>query len=120
MRPEESANSKEETRRNGHGKGKGRSPHGAKTFRRGRALAFLERMKLKRSTLHQQLEKPEFEPIQQVLLGELKAIDLMISEFTQLFEIHEEETNGQTADISAESPLLLKDKEGTVKHEENQ
>lgn len=62
---------------------------GPKTFRRGRAIAFLERMNLKRTTLKQQLEQPEFQPIHQVLLGELKAIDMVINEFTQLFDLNE-------------------------------
>jgi hypothetical protein len=63
--------------------------HGAKTFRRGRAIAFLERMKLKRDTLKKQLETPELQSIHPILVGELKAIDMVIDEFVQLFEIHE-------------------------------
>lgn len=49
-------------------------------------------MNLKRATIKQQLSEPEFQSIQQILIGELKAIDLVINEFTQLFEIHESET----------------------------
>jgi hypothetical protein len=64
---------------------------GPKTFRRGRAIAFLEMMNLKRETIRQQLEQPEFQSINQILVGELKMLDLMINEFTQLFEIHESE-----------------------------
>ena len=79
--------------RGAHHKGHEHSEQrGPKTFRRGRALAFLEMMTLKRSTIKQQLEQPEFQEINQILLGELKAIDLLINEFTQLFEIHEDET----------------------------
>jgi len=75
-----------------HHRGHERSEHrGAKTFRRGKALAFLEMMNLKRATILQQLDKPEFQSINQILVGELKAIDLLINEFTQLFEIHESE-----------------------------
>lgn len=85
---------KEQHRRRHHD-GDGRKDHsrhhGAKTFRRGRAIAFLERMKMKRSTIMQQLEKSEFQSIQQVLVGELKAIDMVINEFSQLFEIQESE-----------------------------
>ncbi|WP_026567415.1 hypothetical protein [Bacillus sp. UNC41MFS5] len=62
---------------------------GAKTFRRGRAIAFLEMMNVKRSTIMKQLEAPEFQSINQVLVGELKAIDMIINEFVQLFELHE-------------------------------
>jgi hypothetical protein len=78
-----------------HNKRKDRPCHkqGPKTFRRGRAIAFLEMMQLRRSTILQQLNAPEFQSINQILVGELKAIDLVISEFSQLFEIHESETN---------------------------
>ncbi|MEH7415103.1 hypothetical protein V7266_07445 [Neobacillus drentensis] len=62
---------------------------GAKTFRRGRAIAFLEMMNLKRSTLKAQINAPEFQSIDQILLGELKAIEMVINEFVQLFELHE-------------------------------
>ncbi|OLO39309.1 hypothetical protein BTR23_09695 [Alkalihalophilus pseudofirmus] len=64
---------------------------GAKTFRRGRAIAFLEMMNLKRSTLKKQLDTPELQSIKPILVGELKAIDMVINEFRQLFEIHESE-----------------------------
>lgn len=112
MKPEELTGKEKEGRRDGHHRGRGHSPSGAKTFRRGRALVFLERMNLKRSTIQQQLEKPEFEPIQQVLLGELKAIDMVISEFTQLFEIHEDEMDIQqeAATTATEETILPSDK----------
>ena len=55
-------------------------------------------MNLKRATIKQQLSEPEFQSIQQILIGELKAIDMVINEFTQLFEIHESETE--------EAPML--------------
>ncbi|MGE7767094.1 hypothetical protein [Peribacillus sp. NPDC096540] len=71
-----------------HNSGKG---HGPKTFRRGRAIAFLEMMNLKRSTIKEQLDKPEFQSINQILVGELKAIDMLINEFIHLFEIQEGE-----------------------------
>ncbi|MDQ0270386.1 hypothetical protein [Cytobacillus purgationiresistens] len=75
----------------GDGRDHKKSRHGAKTFRRGRAIAFLERMNLKRSILKQQLETPELQSINPILVGELKAIDMVINEFVQLFEIHESE-----------------------------
>ena len=74
-----------------HGREEGSQQRGAKTFRRGRAIAFLERMHLKRSTIKQQLDQPEFQSIQPILVGELKAIDMVINEFIQLFEIQEDE-----------------------------
>ncbi|WP_100407817.1 hypothetical protein [Bacillus solitudinis] len=85
-------------KKEGHHRGecyKGRDhsskPRGAKTFRRGRAIAFLEMMNLKRSTLKQQLDTPELQSINPILVGELKAIDMVINEFMQLFELHESE-----------------------------
>mgnify|MGYP001323211168 CR=1 FL=1 len=79
-------------------------PHhrGAKTFRRGRVLAFLERMKLKRDTLKKQLETPELQSIRPILVGELKAIDMVIEEFIQMFDIHESELK-DAADPGAEA-----------------
>ena len=81
---------------NHHGERYKRKDHhgqkrGAKTFRRGRAIAFLEMMNLKRTTIKQQLDAPEFESINQILIGELKAIDMVINEFSQLFDLHESE-----------------------------
>lgn len=64
-------------------------PHSAQTFRRGRAIAFLERLNIKRSTLQRQLEQPEYESIKQVISGELKATDAIIQEFIHTFELRE-------------------------------
>lgn len=61
----------------------------AQTFRRGRAIAFLERLNVKRSTLIQQLSQPEYESIKQVISGELKAVDTIIQEFIHTFELRE-------------------------------
>ncbi|WP_391118337.1 hypothetical protein [Psychrobacillus sp. L3] len=80
--------------------------HGPKTFRRGRAIAFLERMNLKRSTIMEQLDKPEFQSIQPILVGELKAMDMVINEFVQLFEIHENETMETPKDNEGEENLV--------------
>lgn len=63
--------------------------HGAKTFRRGRAIKFLERLNLRRATLKRQLETPELQSIHPILVGELKAIESVIDEFVQLFELYE-------------------------------
>nr|WP_153731753.1 hypothetical protein [Sporosarcina obsidiansis] len=85
-------------------RGKERSHrHGAKTFRRGRAIAFLDMMNLKRATIKQQLNEPEFTSIHSVLVGELKAIDMIINEFINLFEIQESEiTVNETVEVSEE------------------
>jgi hypothetical protein len=61
----------------------------AQTFRRGRAIAFLEKLKVKRSTLLQQVNQPEFDSIKQVISGELKAVDAIIQEFIHTFEFRE-------------------------------
>jgi len=85
---------------------------GPKTFRRGRAIAFLERMHLKRSTIMQQLDQPEFLSIQPILVGELKAIDMIINEFIQLFEINVDE-------MSDRKPMVDANEEGIELDEKN-
>ena len=72
-------------------KRKGHHKRGAKTFRRGRAIAFLETLNVKRSTLKKQLNSPELSSINPVIVGELKAIEMVIDEFVQLFELYESE-----------------------------
>lgn len=78
----------------GHGRkrrgGEGRQ-HGAKTFRRGRAVSFLQQMELQRETLKKQLETLELQTINPVLVGELKATESIIAEFKHLFELYEQE-----------------------------
>lgn len=91
MKEESSADFHQEGRQRG-GRLRGGHHGGAKTFRRGKAIAFAEMLKRKRATIKQQLDQPEFQSIQQVLIGELKAIDMVTDEFTQLFEIQEDET----------------------------
>ncbi|MFC4100305.1 hypothetical protein [Paenibacillus xanthanilyticus] len=80
----------------GHGEGRGGRGHGehrhmksAQTFRRGRAVAFLDKLQLRRTTLALQLQQPEFDSIKQVISGELKAVDAIIQEFIHTFELHE-------------------------------
>lgn len=63
--------------------------HGAKTFRRGRALDFLGLLEVKRDTLKQQLEAPEYQGIQSILIGELKAVETIIQEYVRHFELNE-------------------------------
>lgn len=96
---------------------------GAKTFRRGRAIAFLDRMYLRRSTLKQQLETPELQSINTVLVGELKAIDMVINEFIQLFEINEEEimeiTENKSEEMEDSEKTSTNDEEGNLEDETN-
>jgi len=113
-----------EIREEGHHRGgrhrgrDGSHQRGPKTFRRGRAIAFLEMMNLKRATIKQQLEQPEFQSIQPILLGELKAIDMVINEFSQLFEIHESETL-DTPDNQQDVKSINHDEEGNNVNENN-
>ena len=65
--------------------------HGAKTFRRGRALAFYDMMNMKSNALKKQLETPELQSINPVIVGELKAVEALKEEFAQLFELYEVE-----------------------------
>ncbi|MGE7623417.1 hypothetical protein ACQKMD_10250 [Viridibacillus sp. NPDC096237] len=102
----------------------GSHQRGPKTFRRGRAIAFLERMNLKRSTIKQQLDKPEFQSIHPILVGELKAIDMVINEFIQLFEIQENEAmdtpsnNEETENLVLDSNKSLENREEGIESNE--
>jgi hypothetical protein len=91
-------------REGGHGEHRGHRGHGghgghhghkrsAQTFRRGRAIAFLEKLNVKRSTLLRQLNQPEYESIKPVISGELKAVDAIIQEFIHTFELSEASTD---------------------------
>ncbi|MBY0011802.1 hypothetical protein [Paenibacillus typhae] len=75
------------------GRHKGRHHDGAKTFRRGRALEFLNVLEVKRATLKQQVESPEYQEIKPVLLGELKAVEMVIDEYTRHFELRRKEAD---------------------------
>ncbi|WP_313894514.1 hypothetical protein [Psychrobacillus sp.] len=78
--------------------------HGAKTFRRGRALAFYEMMSTKSMSLKKQLETPELQLINPILVGELKAVETLMDEFANLFELVEVEEPEQEAvsDVKSE------------------
>jgi hypothetical protein len=91
---------------------------GPKTFRRGRAIAFLEMMNLKRATIKQQLEEPEFQSINQILVGELKMLELMINEFTQLFEIHGSELEHGDGSSASKTDVELETEEDGMKLDE--
>ena len=68
-----------------------RHHRGAQTFRRGRALEFLERLRIRRDTLRQQLDAPEYQEIRPTIQGELKALETVIADYTRHFELHESE-----------------------------
>lgn len=62
---------------------------GAKTFRRGRAIAFLEHLRHKEAVIKKQLTSPELQAINPILVGELKAIDMVIEEYIRHFHLNE-------------------------------
>jgi len=101
------------------GKDHGSHQRGAKTFRRGRAIAFLEMLNLKRATIKKQLEEPEFQAINQILLGELKAIDLVINEFVQVFEIQEGEAMDFPSEKKSDETFAIDHKDGDESDETN-
>ncbi|MFV9510146.1 hypothetical protein [Tepidibacillus sp. LV47] len=61
----------------------------AQTFRRGKILNFLERMFIRRNTLKRQLEQEEYKAIHPEIRGELKALEMVIDEFIQEFDLEE-------------------------------
>lgn len=61
----------------------------AQTFRRGRALSFLDQLIVKRDTLKKQVNDPDFQAIREVVSGELKAVDQIIQEYIQAFELYD-------------------------------
>lgn len=85
-----------------HRRGEDAQNRGAKTFRRGRAISFLERLEVKRDTLKKQLETPELQSINPILIGELKAIEMVIDEFIQVFDLHECDVEGTDALFAGE------------------
>lgn len=62
----------------------------AQTFRRGRAVMFYQQLETKRETIKRQLESAEFETIQPLLIGELKAIEMVMEEFKVAFRLDEQ------------------------------
>ncbi|WP_081503859.1 hypothetical protein [Alicyclobacillus hesperidum] len=67
---------------------------GPQTFRRGRALAFLETLNVRRATLRQQLEQSELQSVHPVIAGELKAIEMVRDEFMAMFDLRESPEQG--------------------------
>lgn len=81
--------------RHGHGHRHGtrehpdHHPRSAQTFRRGRAVAFLDILAVKRDTLQRQLNDPNLDSIKQVISGEFKATDAIIQEFIHVFQLYD-------------------------------
>jgi len=62
---------------------------GAQTFRRGKVLNFLERLYVRKSTLKKQMEQEEYQSMQETIKGELKALETVINELIQEFDLYE-------------------------------
>lgn len=75
-------------------------------------------MNLKRATIKQQLDEPEFQSIKQILVGELKALDMVINEFVQLFEIQEHETKEQPNKIIEKMKKSVLDDKDSIDNSE--
>jgi hypothetical protein len=73
----------------------------AQTFRRGRAIAFLEKLRGKRATLQRQLNDPDLEAIKPVISGELKATEAIMDEFIRVFQLHGNLSEGDQHDQPA-------------------
>jgi len=76
-------------------------------------------LNLKRATIKKQLEEPEFQAINQILLGELKAIDLVINEFVQVFEIQEGEAMDFPSEKKNDETFAIDHKDGDESDETN-
>ncbi|GFN31684.1 hypothetical protein [Paenibacillus xylaniclasticus] len=87
-----------------HREGEHHGGKGAQTYRRGRIVLFLDQMNNRRATLQRQLTQPEFESIKTILVGELKALEQVIEDYIQLFELHEE--CGRTEQLEDDQGLL--------------
>lgn len=83
-------------------------PKSAQTFRRGRAIAFLDKLRVNRRALQRQLNDPHFESIKQVISGELKATEMIIDDFIQMFQLHE---------LSSEEPKTEDNEEKNIQKE---
>ena len=60
-------------------------------------------MNMKSIALKKQLETPELQSINPIIVGELKAVETLMEEFAQLFELYEVE-------VVIEKTILLKHK----------
>lgn len=77
--------------RHHHRGGHGGEEQRAKTFRRKRALGFLEMLYVKQETLKDQLHREEFANSRPVIEGELKAVEMIIEEFKNVFQVERSE-----------------------------
>lgn len=92
----------------GHGRGRGGEMSGeprAKTFRRKRALSFLEMLYVKQDVLKSQLKQGEFVESRGIIEGELKAVNQIIEEFKVVFQVEQSELEEQTTEEVAKSPV---------------
>ncbi|WP_304458227.1 hypothetical protein [Alicyclobacillus sendaiensis] len=100
-------------------------PSGPQTFRRGRALQFLEFLNVRRTTLLRQLDQPEFADLRPTLLGELKAVESVRDEFMAMFDLWADaeeapdpSTSGTSMPVVGETPPTHHGAETEAKAEE--
>lgn len=58
-----------------------------KTFRRGKIEDYFHRLRVRKAVLRNQLEQKEFESLAAQIKGEIKAIDLIVKELAEEFDI---------------------------------
>lgn len=63
----------------------------AQTFRRGRAVLFMQQLEAKREMIKRQIDMPELQSIQSLLMGELKTVEIVLEEFKVAFSLEEGE-----------------------------
>ncbi|MFC5470450.1 hypothetical protein ACFPPD_17280 [Cohnella suwonensis] len=104
---EERGGGRHHGRHRGHGhRGDHRGEHGqegggegrisAQTFRRGRAVAFLQQLTVKQDALRKQLNDPDLAAVREVVSGELKAVDEILHQFVLAFDLYDMRPRDET------------------------
>lgn len=75
----------------GHRRGRRRERGGAQTYRLGRVITFLNTLETQRDILKKQLTSPELQSVNPVIAGELKAVEAIIEQYIQTFELYDDE-----------------------------
>lgn len=72
-----------------HEEGQRHRKGSAQTFRRGRAVLFMQQLEAKRDMIKNQIDMPELQCIHSILIGELKAVEAILAEFKVAFNLDE-------------------------------
>lgn len=59
----------------------------AQTFRKGKIEDYIFKLRIRKSVLNNQLKQKEFEKRSEIILGEIKATELIIEELKQNFDV---------------------------------